>query len=67
MKTPSTPIDGPLTQARFLRRPNRFLLQVRLEDTGKEVEAHMADPGRQRELLIPEKRLWLILCSISKR
>jgi sugar fermentation stimulation protein A len=67
MKTPSTPIDGPLTQARFLRRPNRFLLQVRLEDTGKEVEAHMADPGRLRELLIPEKRLWLRPASKPER
>ena len=63
----STPIIGPLTKARFLRRPNRFLLQVRLEDTGVEVEAHMADPGRLRELLIPEKRLWLRPASKPER
>jgi sugar fermentation stimulation protein A len=56
---PSTPIEGPLREARFLRRPNRFLLQVRLEDTGLEVDAHMADPGRLKELLIPGGRLWL--------
>ena len=67
MPQPSTPIIGPLTKARFLRRPNRFLLQVRLEHTGSEVEAHMADPGRLRELLIPEKRLWLRPASNPER
>lgn len=56
---PTTPIPGPLVQSRFIQRYNRFLLQVRLEDTGKEVDAHMADPGRLRELLLPEKRIWL--------
>lgn len=55
----STPIPGPLTLARFENRPNRFLLQVRLEDTGEVVEAHLADPGRLKELLLPEKRVWL--------
>ena len=67
MRKPSTPIIGPLTTARFLHRPNRFLLQVRLEDTGIEVEAHMADPGRLRELLLPEKRLWLRPASKPER
>jgi len=55
----STPIPGPLVQARFVQRLNRFVLQVRLEDSGGEIEAHMADPGRLRELLLPEKRVWL--------
>lgn len=64
---PSTPIVGPLTEARFIRRPNRFLLQVRLEDTGLEVDAHMADPGRLRELLLPQKRLWLRPASKPER
>lgn len=67
MPKPSTPIVGPLTKARFLRRPNRFLLQVRLEDTGVVVEAHMADPGRLRELLIPGRRLWLRPASKPER
>lgn len=41
----------------FLERPNRFLLRCQL---GKEVvEAHLADPGRLRELLIPGRRVWL--------
>jgi sugar fermentation stimulation protein A len=52
-------IQGPLVQARFIRRYNRFLLQVRLADTGEPVDAHMADPGRLRELLLPGKRIWV--------
>lgn len=63
----TAPIRGPLTEARFLRRPNRFLLQVRLEDTGLVVDAHMADPGRLRELLTPERRLWLRPASKPER
>jgi sugar fermentation stimulation protein A len=59
MIRPSVPIPGPLSVARFIERSNRFLLQVRLEDTGESVEAHMADPGRLKELLLPEKKLWL--------
>lgn len=55
----SIPIDGPLEPSRFLLRTNRFLLQVRLEVTGETVLAHMADPGRLSELLLPEKRVWL--------
>ena len=55
----SHPIPGPLSGARFIRRYNRFLLQVRLEVTGSLTDAHMADPGRLRELLLPGKRLWL--------
>jgi sugar fermentation stimulation protein A len=53
------PIEGPLEEARFVQRPNRFLLHVRLDVTGETVAAHMADPGRLRELLLPEKRIWV--------
>lgn len=67
MSKPSTPIGGPLTKARFLHRPNRFLLQVRLEDTGLPVDAHMADPGRLKELLLPGRRLWLRPASKPER
>jgi sugar fermentation stimulation protein A len=63
----STPIPGPLALARFVDRPNRFLLQVRLEDTGELVEAHMADPGRLRELLFPQKRIWVRPATNSAR
>lgn len=53
------PISGPLFEARFVQRLNRFLLQVRLSDTSHLTQAHIADPGRLRELLLPEKRVWL--------
>ena len=53
------PIPGPLVPSRFVQRYNRFLLQVELEGSGEAVEAHMADPGRLGELLVPGRRLWL--------
>lgn len=55
----SVPIPGPLEEARFLERPNRFLLRCRLERSGEVVSAHLADPGRLRELLLPRTRVWL--------
>lgn len=51
-------LDGPLASARFVERPNRFLVVARLDD-GREVEAHLADPGRLEELLLPGRRIWL--------
>lgn len=48
-----------MEESRFVLRYNRFLLQVRLEVSGDLVDAHMADPGRLRELLLPGKRIWL--------
>lgn len=53
------PIPGPLQEARFLERPNRFLVVCRLERTGEVVRAHLADPGRLREMLLPGRRIWL--------
>lgn len=44
--------------ARFLSRPNRFLVVARLRG-GRRVRAHLADPGRLRELLVPGARLRL--------
>jgi sugar fermentation stimulation protein A len=46
--------DTPLLAATFLARPNRFIAEVALpglEDSP--VRAHVADPGRLKELLIP--------------
>jgi sugar fermentation stimulation protein A len=54
----SLPLPGPLVETCFVQRPNRFLLHCRHAD-GTVQEAHMADPGRLRELLIPGKRVWL--------
>jgi sugar fermentation stimulation protein A len=52
------PLDGPLVEARFVERPNRFLLRCRLP-AGEVVDVHMADPGRLNELLLPGKRVWI--------
>ncbi len=38
--------------ATFLERPNRFLARVQVD--GKIVNAHVPDPGRLKELLLPE-------------
>lgn len=53
----SIPTPGPLVVSRFVARPNRFLLRCRLD--GRIVEAHLPDPGRLRELLLPGRRVWL--------
>lgn len=50
-------IPGPLRSARFISRPNRFLAVVELE--GEPVEAHLPDPGRLKELLIPGATVWV--------
>lgn len=51
------PLPGPLVEARFVERPNRFLLRCDVD--GDVVDVHMADPGRLKELLIPGKRVWI--------
>jgi sugar fermentation stimulation protein A len=48
----------PLVEARFASRPNRFVVHARL-DRGAEVVAHLADPGRLKELLVPGRRIGL--------
>ncbi|MBC8175359.1 MAG: DNA/RNA nuclease SfsA [Candidatus Marinimicrobia bacterium] len=44
-------ISGPLEDAIFIERPNRFLVVAKVN--GKCVESHLPDPGRLTELLIP--------------
>ena len=51
-------LGGPLTEARFVARPNRFLVEAELMGGGI-VVAHLADPGRLRELLVEGCRIWL--------
>ncbi|HSG80692.1 MAG TPA: DNA/RNA nuclease SfsA [Gemmatimonadota bacterium] len=50
-------IPGPLLPARFLSRPNRFLTIVDLDN--QQVAAHLPDPGRLRELLVPGAPVWV--------
>ena len=47
-----------LVAARFVSRPNRFIVMARL-GSGQVVRCHMADPGRLRELLLPDADLRL--------
>ena len=49
---------APLVEARFASRPNRFLVRARVTG-GADVEAHLADPGRLKELLVPGRRMGL--------
>jgi sugar fermentation stimulation protein A len=64
------PLPGPLLETRFVERPNRFLVRCaagaghgldHLPEAapGAVLDAHMADPGRLRELLVPGRRVWL--------
>lgn len=52
------PLPAPLHEARFLERPNRFVVHARLRNRRK-VIAHLADPGKLRELLVPGRKLLL--------
>ncbi len=46
-----------ILQAHFLSRPNRFL--VRCEFRGKIVSAHLPNPGRLQELLLPGRKVYM--------
>lgn len=47
----------PLYEGRFVDRPNRFLTVVELDEG--QVEAHLPDPGRLKELLLPGVTVWV--------
>jgi sugar fermentation stimulation protein A len=49
---------GKTIRARFLERPNRFLVLCEIE--GRTVEAFLPNPGRLQELLFPDSALSLI-------
>ena len=48
-------IEGPLIPAVFIERPNRFITIV--EINGELYRSHLPDPGRLKELLIPNAKL----------
>jgi sugar fermentation stimulation protein A len=59
------PFEEKLVAARFRSRPNRFLVEA--EQGGRMVEAHLHDPGRLRELLVPGAELRLAPVSPARR
>lgn len=56
-----------LTKAVFVERPNRFVIYCRPVDYEEVVVAHLADPGRLKELLIPGSYVWLLENNNPKR
>lgn len=51
----------PLLPARFVARPNRFIgLFCWDEQPHEHFQAHIADPGRLQELLLPNARVWVV-------
>ena len=48
-------IEGPLINANFISRPNRFIVIVKINNNL--FKSHLADPGRLQELLIPNANL----------
>ncbi len=50
-------IEGPLIQGKFVARPNRFIVMA--EVNGEIVRSHLPDPGRLKEILLPEAELLL--------
>jgi len=56
---------GPLVPATFVRRDNRFRVQVRLDD--QTVAAHLPNSGRLTELLVAGRRVWLAPADARQR
>ena len=55
----SLPLDtGALTTARFVSRPNRFLV-VCEDKSGRPIKAFLPNPGRLLELLLPDVTMYL--------
>ncbi|MHA1555905.1 MAG: DNA/RNA nuclease SfsA [Candidatus Heimdallarchaeota archaeon] len=50
-------VQGMLSYARFVDRPNRFLVNIKIDGTDKIQAAFLHDPGRMKELLLPNVRL----------
>lgn len=55
----------PVEKGRLIVRPNRFLAQV--EVNGQEVSAHVADPGRLKELLYPGAEVYVSAADSQNR
>lgn len=58
---------GDLVKASFLQRSDRFLVLCRLDHSKEIALAHLADPGRLKELLVPGALLYLRFTDNPKR
>jgi sugar fermentation stimulation protein A len=56
---------GRVVEGVFLRRPNRFVAYCMTE--GQEVKCHVPNTGRCRELLIPDRRVYLAVSDNPNR
>ncbi len=52
-------MPGPLRPARFVARPNQFVVRVAIDPSQEEVLAHLPDPGRLTELLVPGAQVFV--------
>ncbi|MFH1811056.1 MAG: DNA/RNA nuclease SfsA [Pseudomonadota bacterium] len=59
MGVPVLPYTAPLRRGTLLRRPNRFVVEVQLDD-GETVRAHCPNPGRMTGCSTPGSPVWLL-------
>ena len=52
-------VEGTAQRARFVDRPNQFVVRCRLEEDGRLIRAFLPNPGRMWELLLPGVPLWV--------
>ncbi|MFW9922598.1 MAG: DNA/RNA nuclease SfsA [Candidatus Thorarchaeota archaeon] len=57
MNDRSIEIDGEIFFAKFIERPNRFLVKIIIENSKQIEAAFLHDPGRMKELLLPNSTL----------
>lgn len=57
----------PLHESIFIKRHNRFMMEVELTGTGKRARVHLADSARMTELLIPGKKVYVSYTDASHR
>ncbi|WP_078597453.1 DNA/RNA nuclease SfsA [Evansella clarkii] len=56
-----------LIRAKFIERPNRFIVKCHIEESNELAEAHLPDPGRLLELLVPDTVIYLSKSDDPKR
>ena len=54
------PHERPLVRGTFLKRRDRFLADVKLDENGEEVESHCVNPGRMEGYVDPGSKVWLL-------